>query len=722
MNLWRQNISGFGRLTAGTLPPQYGLFPMLPPQFGGDVLAKGYVTFLKYFRDLQAQALERNDESFPYVSEDYLNALEGLATEQQSLKKQMRKMTREEKQSIDAQLQEEYDELKADEEWNTFVHAKDTFSFDPNLTAWVIQNYLSGMLLDFEDIEMLLKPAVENWRWLQRKGIIEKKTKITDLDLDAVLTLVEENEGALQEKIKEEQVQQELQLIYDGNEIKVYMPTTEAAACHVGQGTKWCTAATEGDNMFSHYNAKGPLYVVQPKYPLHDGEKYQLHFETNQYMDERDHEIDLCRLLQKFPELRKALPEHLRNSKLKKMMLTDNSERGRQVGKCRLVTSIQKLLQDPTDTDFLLQMDKKQLFGIFMNAIKFAPRVVPIFIDTGVNVNATTKAGVTALMLAAVHTLGEAIVPLLNAGADVNAQIKDGMTALMYAAQNSFISTKLLIDAGADVNATTKSGETALMFAAKASATAIIKALLDAGADINAKTKSGATALMFAARSSPSSIVKALLEAGADVNAIDNKNKTALSYLMEGDDLDVINEPDPELIATLVSAGADVNVTYFQGETPLFYAVKIHNLSLINALLHAGADVNASDKYTGTVLQFAVRIRSSVQIISSLINAGADVNVKNRQDESLIKIAVTQPRFEVVQLLFNAGADAYDEKEPNGTAYWMAKKQWIIWRRQTDTQLNQTIPRGTPFALTRSLQVEHEAENIWMFLHERRPS
>jgi hypothetical protein len=38
------------------------------------------------------------------------------------------------------------------------------------------------------------------------------------------------------------------------------------------------------------------LYVVIPKQPKHEGEKYQLHFESGQYMDEGDGSINLQRL------------------------------------------------------------------------------------------------------------------------------------------------------------------------------------------------------------------------------------------------------------------------------------------------------------------------------------------------------------------------------------------------------------------------------------------
>ena len=77
----------------------------------------------------------------------------------------------------------------------------------------------------------------------------------------------------------------------------VIVPKTEAAAKWFGKGTKWCTAADK-DNMFDYYNKRGLLYIV-----FWNGKKYQLHFESMQFMDERDQKIEHSLLI----ELRRQL-------------------------------------------------------------------------------------------------------------------------------------------------------------------------------------------------------------------------------------------------------------------------------------------------------------------------------------------------------------------------------------------------------------------------------
>lgn len=91
---------------------------------------------------------------------------------------------------------------------------------------------------------------------------------------------------------------------YEDADVVVIVPEDETAACRYGRQTRWCTAAVHGSNYFEHYNNRGPLYILIPKSPTHDGEKYQLHFATSQFMDEGDDPIEIGKLLKKrFPGL-----------------------------------------------------------------------------------------------------------------------------------------------------------------------------------------------------------------------------------------------------------------------------------------------------------------------------------------------------------------------------------------------------------------------------------
>ena len=75
-------------------------------------------------------------------------------------------------------------------------------------------------------------------------------------------------------------------VLYNGPLGQLAIPETEEASCELGCGTKWCTAS-ENNNYFRRYSNQGPLYIWRDK----SGDKFQFHFESNQYMDARDQEL-----------------------------------------------------------------------------------------------------------------------------------------------------------------------------------------------------------------------------------------------------------------------------------------------------------------------------------------------------------------------------------------------------------------------------------------------
>ena len=68
----------------------------------------------------------------------------------------------------------------------------------------------------------------------------------------------------------------------------VVVPHTANAACSLGHGTSWCTT----NGRFEHYNKMGPLHIAIPKNPQgqHGAkERYQIHLNSEQFMDIEDH-------------------------------------------------------------------------------------------------------------------------------------------------------------------------------------------------------------------------------------------------------------------------------------------------------------------------------------------------------------------------------------------------------------------------------------------------
>jgi len=93
--------------------------------------------------------------------------------------------------------------------------------------------------------------------------------------------------------------------IFTSDRVAVLQPNSKAAACELGRGTEWCTAATETENAFWDYATGGPMYVI-----ITDKMgKFQFSFDSNQFTDVHDHRLTdekKAELVKNYPELRKV--------------------------------------------------------------------------------------------------------------------------------------------------------------------------------------------------------------------------------------------------------------------------------------------------------------------------------------------------------------------------------------------------------------------------------
>ena len=264
---------------------------------------------------------------------------------------------------------------------------------------------------------------------------------------------------------------------------------------------------------------------------------------------------------------------------------------------------------------------------------------------------------------------------------DVNARDGQGWTALMHAADKGYaLMVPPLLEAGADTEIRAADGATALFMAALHGHTGTIDLLMKAGAEVSIEGPKGKTAMEVArARYGEP---EAAMKAGEPLSVIallggktweEVKDDEVVAFVYEAakaGDTDTIVDAfltafyagDAEAVNALVEAGADVNARNESGWTPLHGAISASHLEGVKVLVKSGADVNARNESGNISLHsvgsyYTTLREERVEVVRILIAAGADVDARNGGGETpLHSFAVSGPA-EAVEVLIEAGAD-----------------------------------------------------------------
>jgi hypothetical protein len=169
---------------------------------------------------------------------------------------------------------------------------------------WVVREYSNGNIKRYEDIGSRISPLLSDYIAMNRRADFPAAAR------DVMRLSAEQFESIMTDyKPAPEQLKNRggAKTFLDNTSVRIIVPEDETAACYYGQGTRWCTAG-KSHNQFNNYNKSGPLYILLPKQPQYNGEKYQIFFGSNpsqgQFMNEKDEPVDLHWLLTKrFPEL-----------------------------------------------------------------------------------------------------------------------------------------------------------------------------------------------------------------------------------------------------------------------------------------------------------------------------------------------------------------------------------------------------------------------------------
>ena len=120
--------------------------------------------------------------------------------------------------------------------------------------------------------------------------------------------------------------------------------------------------------------------------------------------------------------------------------------------------------------------------------------------------------------------------------------------------------------------------------------------------------------------------------------------------------------------AALFGAGIEPD-----GTTPLHRAAERDDVAAAKALLHAGADARASNRYGVTPLSLACT-NGSAAMVTLLLDAGADPNAALPGGETALMTAARTGRVEAVRVLLAHGADVHakDPRRGQTALMWAA--------------------------------------------------
>ena len=231
--------------------------------------------------------------------------------------------------------------------------------------------------------------------------------------------------------------------------------------------------------------------------------------------------------------------------------------------------------------------------------------------------------------------------------------------------------------------------------------------------DVNIKNKKGQTFLMIASEKGYKNIVSYLIEKGADINIKDKNNWTALMYAVKHIYNNVV-------IDELLKYNPDINI-YFEKDTKylLKYAIQNNNIKTLKLLSKKGIDFNMYniksyfefddgrrpreeyyyiyDVNSALCNSFEVEFENdcipliyaakhnNLKLTKYFIRKKIDVNKKDRRGYTALMYAVLNQNFDIINLLYDKGADFYIENENNNSAYdlvWIHNKYPFAFHKE----------------------------------------
>ena len=181
----------------------------------------------------------------------------------------------------------------------TFKREKDKLG---NYGKWLLSLFSKGQLQNEGHVKDLLNRFESVKNNLKQRDIMKYKS-LEEVDNmlnneDSYKDLSKRQElRQVQKAVHMTNVNKEASKVFEDSKWEVWVPHTYNASCKLGRGTTWCTASTESDYYYNRYKQQygGEYYILINKQDPE--EKYQFHFESNQFMDADDSPVNIGKVI-----------------------------------------------------------------------------------------------------------------------------------------------------------------------------------------------------------------------------------------------------------------------------------------------------------------------------------------------------------------------------------------------------------------------------------------
>lgn len=194
----------------------------------------------------------------------------------------------------------------SDEDFNRVIALDPTFDVRKDKLGtygkWLLSLFNSGKLTNEGHVNDLLTRFESVKNNLKQRDIMRYKSleEVDDMlnNEDSYKDLSKRQElRQVQKAVHKTDVNKEASKVFEDSKWEVWVPHTYNASCKLGRGTTWCTASTESDYYYNRYKQEygGEYYILINK--QNPEEKYQFHFESNQFMDADDSPVDVGHII-----------------------------------------------------------------------------------------------------------------------------------------------------------------------------------------------------------------------------------------------------------------------------------------------------------------------------------------------------------------------------------------------------------------------------------------